>query len=162
MLGCDWRGFVTKRLKIGMLNLLLLHCGCTSSPGLNQLSPSYCTCMAIAIVLITTTTIIISCCYCLKAPASLAGKEETHAALCERLLWCFNQLNISLLCTIHQLQRGLNEQTLGNFKMRHNVVHAPKSWLISFRSLHLHMCFVERQKENTKKKHKTTHSLNIT
>lgn len=118
VLGRDWGGFVTKRLKIGILNLLLLHCGSTSSLGLIQLSPSYYTCMAIAIVLITTTTIIISFCYCLKASASLAGKDETHTALWKRSLWCFNQLNISLLCTIHQLQRGLNEQTLGNFKMR--------------------------------------------
>lgn len=140
---------MTKRLKIGILNLPLLPCSSTSSLGLIQLSPSCCTCMAIAIVLITTTTIINPCRYCLEAPASFAGKGETHTALCERSLWCFNQLNISLLCTIHQLQRGLNEQTLCNFKMRHNVVRAPKSRLISVGSLRVYMCFVERGKTQT-------------
>lgn len=141
---------MTKRLKIGILNLPLLPCSSTSSLGLIQLSPSCCTCMAIAIVLITTTTTIInSCRYWLEAPASFTGKEETHTALCERSLWCFNQLNISLLCTIHQLQRGLNEQTLCNFKMRHNVVRAPKSRLISVRSLRVYMCFAERGKTRT-------------
>lgn len=81
--------------------------------------------------------------FCLFRPRGtcfICSQKGDSTLLCVNTsLWCFNQLNISLLCTIHQLQRGLSEQTLCNFKMRHHAVRGPKSRLISFRSLRAYM-----------------------